>query len=84
MAAAYWILPLAADPAVTLVNIYACMLSLPTRESRHLSKRMTSSDDVSSPFGANKLACAYCQASPAALVASPSSGVPLSSLDHPI
>ena len=32
--------------------------------------------------GANKLACAYCQASPAALVLAPSSGAPLLSLDH--
>jgi len=78
---AYWILPL---PRILLVHwsMYACMLSLSTRESHHHSKRMTSLDDVSSPSGANKLACAYCQASPAALVASPSSGVPLSSLDH--
>jgi len=47
---------------------------------------VTSLDDVAScsASGANKLACAYCQASPAALVLAPSSGAPLSSLDHPI
>jgi len=82
--AACWILPLAADPAVVLVYIYACMLVI--RERRQV-QRMTSLDDVthpSSPSGANKLACAYCQASPAALAVAPSSGAPLSSLNHPI
>jgi len=75
----------AADPAIGVyVHMHACCHS-PAREPRHHSKEwMTSPDDVSSPSGANKLACACCQASPAALVASPSSGVPLSSLDHPI
>jgi len=86
VATACWMLPLAADPAVVLVLcICACML-LYGHERRHLEKRVTSLDDVAScsASGANKLACAYCQASPAALALAPSSGAPLSSLDHPI
>jgi len=48
---------------------------------------VTSLDDAalpSSSSGANKLACASCQASPVALVAPPSTVASLSSLDHPI
>jgi len=74
-----------ADPAI---GVHACMHAViaDSRTSSSL-QRMTSLDDVtpsSSPSGANKLACAYCQASPAALVASPSPVASLSSLDHPI
>jgi len=53
------------------IYMHACCHS-PAREPRHHSKEwMTSLDDVSSPSGANSFCCAYCQASPAALVASP-------------
>jgi len=71
--AAYWILPLAADPAVVLV-LYICM---------HAVIIPCGDTTLPSPSsGANKLACAYCQASPAALVLAPATGASLSSLDH--
>jgi len=82
--AAYWILPLAADPAVALVYIcmHACHSS--TREHRHLVRVTSSSDDVGlySASGASSFCCAYCQASPAALVDAPFPVASLLSLDH--
>jgi len=65
---------------------YACML-VQSRTSTCAVGRMTSLDDDAtfcSASGASSFCCAYCQASPAALVASPSSGVPLSPLDQSI
>jgi len=63
--------------------IYTCMLSSVANVDTW--KRVTSSTGwcgLCSASGATSLSCAYCQASPAALVPSPSSGVPLSSLNH--
>jgi len=82
--AAYWILPLAADPAAALVYIcmHACHSS--TREHRHLVRVTSSSDDVGlySASGASIFCCAYFQASPAALVPSPSPVASLSTWNH--
>jgi len=81
---AYWILPHSVDPALSsLVHMHACLCS---RERRQVQRMTSSSDDVGScsASGASSFTCAYCQASPAALVASPSSGVPLSPLDQSI
>jgi len=73
----------AVDPAILLVHMHAC--SVTRREW------MTSSIwwcrlclAPCSASGATSLSCAYCQASPAALVPSPSPGVPLSNWNHPI
>jgi len=80
---AYWILPL---PRILLVYwplyIYACMLSSVANERHHPLDDVGFSLTPYSASGATSFTCAYCQASPAALVPSPSSGVPLSSLNH--
>jgi len=77
---AYWILPPSVDPALSSYT-HACLCS---RERRQVQRMTSSSDDVCScsASGANSFCCAYCQASPAALVAAPRPAVPLSSLDH--
>jgi len=63
--------------------VCACMLTLLQTST---CKRMTSHDDVGfcSASGATSLSCAYCQASPAALVVAPPPVVPLLSLDQSI
>jgi len=75
---AYWILPPSVDPALSSY-IHACLCS---RERRQVQRMTPSSDDVGScsASGANILACAYCQASPAALVDAPLQEPPLSPL----
>ena len=65
-----------------IIGSYACMLvSSRTSSSLH---RMTSLDDVAScpASGASSSSCASCQASPAALVPSPSPLASLSTWNH--